>query len=114
MKLVSTLNSEYYTWGVGSHGWHFLKRDDLSIILEEAPPGDSEIKHFHNHARQFFFILEGTATLEIGKEVHMLQANEGIEVEPRIAHKFRNNSDSIVRFLVISMPRSHGDRTDVE
>lgn len=106
--------AEHYVWGNGCDGWHLLKTEGLSVIKERVPPGESERAHFHTKARQFFFILEGEAQVDIGGTSHALFKNQGIEVPPGITHKFRNVSRREVEFLVISSPRSHGDRIDRE
>lgn len=106
--------AEHYLWGNACDGWHFLKRDDVSVILERVPPGESEVRHYHNHSRQFFFILEGQAMMEVHGKVVRLNAQEGIEIEPRAPHQFRNESSQPVRFLVVSVPKSHADRVVVE
>ncbi len=106
--------AEHYQWGNACDGWHLLKRDDVSVILERVPPGESEVRHYHNHSRQFFFILAGQAMMEVQGKVVRLNAQDGIEIEPRAPHQFRNDSSQPVRFLVISVPKSHGDRVVVE
>ena len=111
-KPIDVTGAEHYHWGKKNDGWHLLKRDDLSVILERVPPGENEARHYHEKSRQFFFVLEGEAALEIdGKEFH-LRARQGIEVPPRIPHQFRNTSTQDVTFLVISAPKSHGDRVE--
>jgi len=107
---VSRSSARHYPWGTGCHGWHFLERDDVSVILEEVPPGASELRHYHESSRQFFFILAGTASFELDGRHITLAAEEGIEVAPRIPHRLVNASDGVLRFLVVSMPKSHGDR----
>ena len=97
---------------MGCSRWHLLKHDDLSIITERVPPGASEQRHYYVHSRQFFYILTGEATLEIDGVKHSLQAQQGIEIPPGIAHQFWNESSSEVTFLVISMPKAHGDRVE--
>jgi hypothetical protein len=47
-------NTENYLWGTNCDGWHLLKRDDLSIITERVPPGESEQRHFHPTFSMFF------------------------------------------------------------
>ncbi|QHV93729.1 cupin domain-containing protein [Spirosoma endbachense] len=111
---VSINNAEHYVWGDNCDGWHLVKSDSLSIIQERMPPGTSEVKHFHQKARQFFFVLSGEATLEIGDKTTRLTANEGVEIPPLVAHKMRNDSSSDLVFTVTSMPKSHGDRVVVE
>ena len=113
MKAVRIDNAEHYTWGEGCDGWHLLKRDDLSVIQERVPPGKFEIKHLHRKARQFFYILKGEATMVLGAQTIRLLAAEGIEIPPGAAHQFRNDSTEEVVFLVVSAPKSHGDRENI-
>lgn len=114
MNIIEQLEENHYHWGSESHGWFFLKRDELSIIVEEVPPGDSEIKHKHEKSRQFFYIISGMASMEIGSEMISLIAGQGIEIPPGTPHKFENRSKEMVKFLVVSMPQSHGDRLNLE
>ena len=114
MKAVSSDNAEHYTWGDGCDGWHLLKGDDLSVIQERVPPGKFEVKHLHRRSRQFFYILSGEATMVVGDARIALKAGQGIEIPPGAAHQFRNDSDAEVNFIVVSCPKSHGDRADIE
>lgn len=111
VKDIST--GEHYRWGNGSEGWHLLKREDLSVIEERVPPGDRERQHYHNRSRQFFYIIRGSAVVEMDGERHELRERQGIEVPPGVAHQFINESDAEVVFLVVSAPISHGDRVNV-
>jgi len=43
----------------------------------------------------------------------VVSAGQGIEVPPGTPHRFFNRSAADVELLVISSPRSHGDRTDL-
>ena len=43
------------------------------------------------------------------KEV-TLNAGDGIEIEPQENHQMTNNSNLDVEFMVISMPKAHGDK----
>ena len=110
----STSNAEHYKWGENCDGWHLLKRDDVSIIQELVPPGQAEVNHLHNVSRQFFYILAGTGTMRVGEETFILRPGEGLEIPPGTAHQFRNDSGEDVSFLVISAPKSHGDRINLD
>jgi mannose-6-phosphate isomerase-like protein (cupin superfamily) len=82
------------------------------------PPGTSEVRHHHLKANQFFYVLHGTLSFEVGspkasKEFD-LNAGQGIEIIPGEIHQVRNRSASDVEFLVISNPPSHGDRISSE
>ncbi len=112
-KPASITTAEHYLWGDGCDGWHLLRRDDLSVIQERVPPGKSERKHYHGHSRQFFYVLRGTATLVIGGETVTLSPREGVEIPPSIPHQLRNDTEEDIEFIVISAPKSHGDRVDL-
>lgn len=116
MKLVLKISKQYaehYRWGEQCDGWHLVKNNDLSIIHERMPAKTVEVNHYHHHAQQFFFVLSGTATIDIDGERMVLQKNEGIEVPPLKPHQMRNDSEEEVEFLVISQPNSRGDRTQL-
>jgi mannose-6-phosphate isomerase-like protein (cupin superfamily) len=108
--MVSKDNAEHYTWGASCDGWHLLKSAELSVIHERMPPGSSEVRHYHNTARQFFFVLAGAATLEINGRRERLRLHESVEVPAGIAHQIFNESEQDVEFLVVSCPPSHDDR----
>jgi quercetin dioxygenase-like cupin family protein len=107
---VSIANAEHYHWGQSCDGWHLLASDDLSVIEERMPSGSFEQRHRHVHARQFFYVLEGEAVLELEGVAHRLRQGQGLHVPPGSAHQMRNESSSDVRFVVVSTPKSHGDR----
>src|SRR5579859_5657208 len=112
MGTVSTGNAEHYRWGQGCDGWHLLAGSDLSVIEERMPAGSWEVRHRHAQSRQFFYVLEGELTLELDGVTHRLAAGQGLYVPPGAAHQARNDSAADVRMLVVSSPRSHGDRID--
>lgn len=66
---VSKKTAEHYSWGERCDGWQLVKNQDLSIIHERMPANTSEVKHYHQTAWQFFFVLSGTATKEIGDRI---------------------------------------------
>lgn len=110
MTAVSAGNAEHYHWGRDCDGWHLPAADDLSIIEERMSAGATEQRHRHVRARQFFYVLEGEAVLEVDGPLHCLHRGEGLHVPPGAAHQMRNDSGADSRFLVVSAPRSHGDR----
>ena len=112
--MIETSTAEHYTWGQGCDGWHLVKSAEMSVIQEQMPPHTFEVRHAHNRARQFFFILAGEATLEIDGEIQRLRAQQGVEIPPQTAHQMMNESDDVLQFVVISCPPSHGDRVNVE
>lgn len=106
----SKSNSEHYIWGNNCDGWHLLKSDELSVIQEIVPPGESEEMHYHNYAKQVFYILCGSATIIVENNAFNLNTGDSLHVPAGKIHKFINNSNANVEFIVISTPKSHGDR----
>ena len=109
----SVENAEHYLWGEISDGWHLLKRDDLSVIQERVPAGGSEVMHYHEASRQFFYILEGEGVMIFEDGEVILAKGQGLEIPPQRKHQFKNQSNADVHFLVISVPTTRGDRINV-
>ena len=61
MRIVSAQTAKHYIWGERCDGWHLLHTEHASVIEERMPPGTSEVAHFHERSRQFFYVLSGTS-----------------------------------------------------
>ncbi len=109
---ISRENAEHYRWGVDCDGWHLVRDKNLAVIEEFMPPGAAEIRHYHAHAQQFFYVLDGEILMEVDGERTLVPAGSGIRILPGMRHQVRNPTPSAVRFLVISQPPSRGDRID--
>jgi mannose-6-phosphate isomerase-like protein (cupin superfamily) len=112
MEKISKESAEHYKWGNNCDGWRLLNLTEVSIIQESMQPGTSEKEHYHKIAKQFFFILEGQASIEAGGKIYGLKKHEGIEIKPGINHRFFNSSDKTIEFIVTSVPSTPNDRYD--
>jgi mannose-6-phosphate isomerase-like protein (cupin superfamily) len=74
------------------------------------PPGTAEINHFHEKARQFFYVLAGVAVLDVNGVAAELHPGDGTEIAPGVPLQMKNGGSGNVEFLVVSQPHSHGDR----
>jgi mannose-6-phosphate isomerase-like protein (cupin superfamily) len=77
------------------------------------PPATAEVRHYHETAEQFFYVLRGALSLEIAGEEVGLTAGQGASVPPGEAHLVRNRSSVDAEFLVISSPPTTNDRFPV-
>ena len=111
--IISIDNAEHYIWGEVNDGWHLLKHKNMSVIQERVPAGGSEVMHYHNTARQFFYILEGEGTMEFEDNEVVLKKGQGLEIPRQVKHQFKNQSNADVHFLVISVPTTRGDRINI-
>jgi mannose-6-phosphate isomerase-like protein (cupin superfamily) len=107
---VSRGNAEHYRWGNDCDGWHLVKDAELSVIEEIMPAGAKEIRHHHQRAQQFFYVLAGEVVMEIEGSTTAVAAGSGIRVPAGTRHQIRNPGPGAARFLVVSQPPSHGDR----
>ena len=109
---ISKTEADHYIWGGINDGWHLVQRPDLSVIEERLAPGAAEGRHYHRAARQFFYVLDGALTMEMDGRVYRLTKGQGVEIAPGVPHQARNEEDAAVAILVVSAPKSHGDRVD--
>ncbi len=113
-EVVSREHAEHYRWGGAdgneSDGWYLVRAESMHVIEERMPAGAVETRHFHARARQFFYVLEGVLTMEVEGALFYLAAGQGIEIAPGDRHQAVNRGGEALRFLVTSVPPSHGDR----
>ncbi|RYE14699.1 MAG: cupin domain-containing protein [Sphingobacteriales bacterium] len=103
----------HYTWGDDCHGWTFVDTDALSIKQELMPPDTAEQLHYHEKARQVFFILKGRATFTIDGVEHLLREQQGIEIHQLQKHFITNKWDTDLEFILYSYPSTKHDRINI-
>jgi len=114
MSVVSTQSAEHYVWGGDCVGWRLLKSPGLSVIQERVPSGRDEMRHFHRHAHQFFFVISGRATREVDGHTVVLAGPSCSSVAAKVSHRLGNEESEGVVFVLVSTPPNHGDRVVVE
>ena len=67
-------------------------------------PGESLKKHI-TPVDVFFYVLEGKGIVEIGDEKKEVGKDTLIDSPARIPHCWYNESDDVLRFLVVKVPR---------
>ena len=103
---------KHYLWGNGCDGWNLVDQPELSVKQERMPPHTAEAEHYHQVARQFFFILEGTAVFETAEGRVEVGEREGFEIEPGLKHRIKNESETELIFILCSQPSTVGDRIE--
>jgi len=78
-----------------------------------VPSGRSEVRHFHEKSEQFFFVLSGVATLELGGKMYTIHPHCGVHVPAGVPHQLKNEQSDDLVFIVTSTSPSHGDRVEV-
>ena len=117
----------HYVWGDHCDGWNLVDKAELSVKMERMPPHTAEQEHFHQRARQFFFILKGSATFVFVEEVDPVEdaasatketrievrAQQGLEIPAGLRHRILNESEEDLEFILCSQPSTAGDRINI-
>ena len=74
------------------------------IIHIQFNPGDSLVKHI-TPVDVVFYVLEGEATITIGDEIETVSADNLVKSPKRVSHNISNQSDALVRVMVIKLPK---------
>lgn len=111
---ISKATAQSFPWRDVCLGWTLLDSPTLHVVQERMPPAMFELRHLHQHTRQLYFILEGSASVEREGERFTLGVGEAIEIAPGIPHQMRNDSRDDIEFLVVSSGQPRKDRTDLE
>jgi mannose-6-phosphate isomerase-like protein (cupin superfamily) len=101
---------KHYLWGEQCDGWNLVDSPELSVKMERMPPHTAEQEHFHQFARQFFFILKGTAVFYTEEGQIELNPQEGLEIRPGLRHRIENEGEEDLEFILCSQPSTSGDR----
>lgn len=104
---------KHYHWGELCDGWNLVDQTDLSVKLERMPPHTGEQTHYHEKARQFFFILKGKALFDTEAGRFELQPQQGLEIQPGCRHRILNEGSEDLEFILCSQPSTAGDRKNV-
>ncbi len=113
-KVIDIKTAVHYLWGSNYDSWVLADTEGLSVKQERMPGGTKEKLHFHTKAKQFFFVLKGTATFYIDTVIHSIGAQQGLLISPKEAHFIANETEKEIVFLVISQPSTVNDRMVME
>ncbi len=104
----------HYIWGDHCDGWNLVDGADLAVKMERMPGHTAEQEHYHETARQFFFILKGIAVFATAEGRIEVLTQQGLEIPPRLRHRILNESDTDLEFILCSQPSTSGDRINIK
>jgi quercetin dioxygenase-like cupin family protein len=88
----------------GMVGTKIYSQPEGEIVLIEFEP-KAHLKAHKTPVNVAFFVLEGTATVTIGEESSSFPVGTVIDSPKDIPHALTNEGDSVMRILVIKMPK---------
>jgi mannose-6-phosphate isomerase-like protein (cupin superfamily) len=81
-----------------------------SLAEATVPEGTATERHYHKKSEEFYFILEGTGTMEIDNESSDVKTGDAILIPTGAWHQITADADSTLKFLCCcAPPYSHED-----
>jgi len=79
-----------------------------SLAEATVPEGSSTERHYHKKSEEFYFILEGSGTMEIDDKSNSVSVGDAILIPPCAWHQI--TADTTLKFLCCcAPPYSHED-----
>lgn len=76
----------------------------FSIIEDKIYPGGGPPPHIQTREFEGFYILEGELDFNIDGKKVTAKTGTVINIPPNVVHNFRNNTNSVVKMLIIIAP----------
>jgi mannose-6-phosphate isomerase-like protein (cupin superfamily) len=78
--------------------------ENQSLAEAGLPASGATQRHYHRLSEEFYFILEGSGTMEIDGEERSVGPGDAILIPPGAWHQIRTGADGGVRFLCCCAP----------
>ena len=95
-------------WGPGELVTFLITGDETGgaffLVEISVAPGGGTPPHIHHREDESFNVLEGTLTIQVGKETITASAGDFAFLPRGIAHSFKNAGDSYAKALVLTTP----------
>ena len=104
MKIVRFEKTPIMENAHGVDARNLYDRPEAMVTVITLQPGQSLKRHI-TPVDVAFYVLEGKGVVEIGDEKEEVSENALIESPKDIVHCWYNESDSILRFMVIKAPK---------
>lgn len=79
-------------------------RGDFGLFECTLEPGAGAVPHVHQGFSESFYVLDGRLRLRAGDDVRLGGPGDFVYIPPGGVHVFRNDTDDVVRFLLIFSP----------
>ncbi len=80
------------------------EKNEAQVMHIHLQPGEALKQHI-TPVDVFFFVLEGTPTIQVGNEKQEVKVNILVESPKDIVHCLYNHSDKPARILVVKTPK---------
>lgn len=116
MEVRARDDAEPFTTTDGSTIRSLLDRSNAPVAnqsLAEATigPGESTERHVHRFSEEIYYLVEGTARMEIDGEVRAVAAGDAVLIPPGAWHRITATGDGPLRLLCACAPPWSADDT---
>jgi mannose-6-phosphate isomerase-like protein (cupin superfamily) len=103
-------DAEPFVTADGSLIRELLRGVNQSLAEATLAPTQSTQRHYHAASEELYYVLEGSAELEVGGELRRVGTGDGVLIPPGAWHQIRNDGAGNLRFLCCcAPPYSHDD-----
>ncbi len=85
-----------------------------SLAEARLKPGHTTHPHRHLKTEEIYFILEGSALMQVGDELRGVRAGDAIAIPPGAVHSITNTGGEELRFLCCCAPPYEHEDTVLE
>lgn len=82
-----------------------------SLAEARLPPGARTTKHYHPRTEEIYYLLVGTAQMEIDGELRTVGPGDAIAIPPGAVHQITNTGSEVLQFLCCCAPGYEHDDT---
>ncbi|HWA98582.1 MAG TPA: cupin domain-containing protein [Pirellulales bacterium] len=82
-----------------------------SLAEARLPPGASTTPHYHPQTEEIYYLLEGSARMQIGNETRDVGPGDAIAIPPGQTHQITNTGTQTLTFLCCCAPGYENDDT---
>jgi quercetin dioxygenase-like cupin family protein len=102
MEIKKIFEADAFINNHGVEARKFYQNKQLMMVHLSLQPGDTIAKHAAPLAI-YFLVLEGKGIVQIGDESQEVEANTLIESPANAGHGWKNESDELLRILVVKI-----------
>lgn len=81
-----------------------VRTEKHSVAHVVIPSGKSAFRHVHPNSEESYFIIAGTAWMEIDDEERTLSPGDTVLIPARSVHKISNRNEEDLVFVVVCVP----------
>jgi mannose-6-phosphate isomerase-like protein (cupin superfamily) len=82
-----------------------------SLAEARLTPGSSTTPHRHLRTEEIYYVLEGTAIMQVGDERRCVGPGDAIAIPPGQWHQITNTGSDVLKFLCCCAPAYEHDDT---